>query len=53
MTHASMDPQARHTAGITDTLLRLSVGLESEGDLIEDLAQALKFAETGAETLAR
>ena len=44
MTHASMDPQARHTAGITDTLLRLSVGLESEGDLIEDLAQALKFA---------
>jgi cystathionine gamma-synthase len=48
-----MDPQARHTAGITDTLLRLSVGLESEGDLIGDLSQALKFAETGAEALAR
>jgi cystathionine gamma-synthase len=49
MTHASMDPQARRTAGITDTLLRLSVGLESEGDLIEDLSQALKSAGTGAE----
>ena len=53
MTHASMDPQARHTAGITDTLLRLSVGLEGEGDLLEDLTQALKHAETGAEPLAR
>jgi cystathionine gamma-synthase len=38
-----MDPQARRTAGITDTLLRLSVGLEGEGDLLEDLAQALQF----------
>jgi len=55
MTHASMDPQARRTAGITDTLLRLSVGLESEGDLLEDLSQALKFAGAGAgaETLAQ
>ena len=53
MTHASMDPQARRTAGITDTLLRLSVGLESEGDLLEDLAQALQFAESGAEALPR
>jgi cystathionine gamma-synthase len=47
MTHAGMDPQARRTAGITDTLLRLSVGLESESDLLEDLLQALKFAGTG------
>jgi cystathionine gamma-synthase len=53
MTHASMDPQARRTAGITDTLLRLSVGLESEGDLLEDLAQALRCAESGSEALAR
>jgi cystathionine gamma-synthase len=53
MTHASMDPQARRTAGITDTLLRLSVGLESAGDLLEDLAQALQFAESGAEALPR
>jgi cystathionine gamma-synthase len=53
MTHASMDPLARRTAGITDTLLRLSVGLESEGDLLEDLAQALKSAGIGAEALAR
>ena len=53
MTHASMDPQSRRTAGITDTLLRLSVGLEGEGDLLEDLAQALKHAEAGAGSLAR
>jgi cystathionine gamma-synthase len=49
MTHAGMDPQARRTAGITDTLLRLSVGLESESDLLEDLSQSLKVAATGAE----
>jgi cystathionine gamma-synthase len=52
MTHASMDPQARRIAGITDTLLRLSVGLESESDLLGDLAQALRCAENGAEALA-
>jgi cystathionine gamma-synthase len=49
MTHAGMDPQARCTAGITDTLLRLSVGLESKSDLLEDLSQALKCAGTGVE----
>ncbi|UEM07711.1 cystathionine gamma-synthase (plasmid) [Skermanella rosea] len=53
MTHANMDPQARRTAGITDTLLRLSVGLESEGDLLGDLAQALRCAESEAEAWAR
>lgn len=41
MTHASMSPEARQTAGITDGLLRLSVGLEAEADLIADLDQAL------------
>jgi cystathionine gamma-synthase len=33
MTHASMGPDARRIAGIGDTLLRLSVGLEAEKDL--------------------
>lgn len=41
MSHASYDPAARREAGITDNLIRLSVGLEDVDDLIEDLAQAL------------
>ena len=44
MTHAGMSPEARETAGIKDTLLRLSVGLEDERDLIDDLAQALEVS---------
>ena len=45
MTHASMDAAARHRAGIGDGLLRLSVGIEAEEDLIEDLSLALDRAE--------
>lgn len=41
MTHAAMDPQARARAGITDGLLRLSIGLEHEGDLLADLERGL------------
>jgi cystathionine gamma-synthase len=41
MTHASMDPEARRVAGITDGLLRLSVGIESAVDLVADLTAAL------------
>ena len=44
MTHASMDAAARATAGIGDSLLRLSVGIEAEADLLADLAQALDAA---------
>ena len=44
MTHAGMDPQARRVAGISDQLLRLSVGIEHVGDLIHDLDQAFKQA---------
>jgi cystathionine gamma-synthase len=44
MTHASMDPALRAEAGITENLIRLSVGLEDVNDLIEDLAAALDFA---------
>ena len=40
MTHASMNAEARRAAGITDGLLRLSIGLEAEVDLIADLEQA-------------
>lgn len=41
MTHAAMTPEARITAGITDGLLRISVGLEHEDDIIADLVPAL------------
>lgn len=44
MTHAAMGAEARATAGIGDSLLRLSVGLEAEGDLLADLEQALEIA---------
>ncbi|NSL51958.1 bifunctional cystathionine gamma-lyase/homocysteine desulfhydrase [Calidifontibacillus erzurumensis] len=42
MTHASIPPERRAALGITDGLVRISVGLEDVEDLIEDLAQALK-----------
>lgn len=42
MTHAAMTPEARQEAGIPDTLIRLSVGLESASDLIADLDRALR-----------
>jgi cystathionine gamma-lyase len=41
MTHASIPKEERIKTGITDSLLRLSVGIEDESDLIEDLRQAL------------
>ncbi len=41
MTHADMDPAERQQVGITDGLVRLSVGLEDPEDLIFDLRQAL------------
>jgi len=44
MTHASVPPQERVKLGISDSLIRLSVGLEDAGDLIADLDQALKAA---------
>uniref|UniRef100_A0A8C3A293 Cystathionine gamma-lyase n=1 Tax=Cyclopterus lumpus TaxID=8103 RepID=A0A8C3A293_CYCLU len=44
MTHASVPEQERIDLGISDTLIRLSVGLEDEEDIIEDLRQALAAA---------
>ena len=44
MTHAAMDPAARERAGLTDGLLRLSVGIEGLEDLRADLARALARA---------
>ena len=42
MTHASLPKDRREQIGISDGLVRLSVGLESLDDLIEDIEQALK-----------
>ena len=44
MTHAAMSPEARAHAGISDGLLRLSVGIEALEDLQADLAAALERA---------
>ena len=41
MTHASIPAEQRAALGISDGLVRLSVGIEDCGDLIEDLEQAL------------
>ena len=41
MTHAAVPPEDRARVGLTDGLVRLSVGLEDPEDLIEDLGQAL------------
>lgn len=42
MTHASVDPEERISVGITDGLIRVSVGLENAKDIIEDLKQGFK-----------
>lgn len=44
MTHASVPKSQRDALGISDTLIRLSVGLEDKEDLMEDIDQALKAA---------
>ncbi len=42
MSHASMPKEHREKVGISDELVRLSIGLENIDDLIEDISQALK-----------
>ncbi len=41
MTHASIPKEEREKTGVVDSLIRLSVGIEDDEDLIEDLKQAL------------
>ena len=45
MTHASIPKEEREKSGVTDSLIRLSVGIEDAQDLTEDLGQALSFLE--------
>jgi len=41
MTHASVPPERRQAIGLTDSMVRISAGIEDPRDLIDDLAQAL------------
>ncbi|HEY7059071.1 MAG TPA: PLP-dependent aspartate aminotransferase family protein [Vicinamibacterales bacterium] len=41
MTHASVPPERRRAIGLTDSLVRISAGIEDADDLVEDLRQAL------------
>ncbi len=43
MTHASIPKEEREKTGVIDSLIRLSVGIESEKDLLEDLENALQL----------
>lgn len=43
MTHASIPKEERLKTGLTDSLIRLSVGIEDVEDLIEDLDRALTY----------
>jgi cystathionine gamma-synthase len=47
MTHAGMAPEARAAAGISETLLRISTGIEDCEDLIADLENAFRVAAKG------
>lgn len=51
MTHKTIPEERRHAAGVSDSLIRLSVGLEDEEDLIDDLRQALDY--TAVTTVAK
>ncbi|ABZ75197.1 O-succinylhomoserine (thiol)-lyase [Shewanella halifaxensis HAW-EB4] len=44
MTHRAMEPEARAEAGVKDTLIRLSVGIEDADDLVADIEAALNAA---------
>ena len=44
MTHAPVSEERKAAAGVTPTLVRLSVGLESAEDLVKDLLNALEVA---------
>ena len=45
MTHASIPKEERLKVGLTDSLIRLSIGVEDVEDLIEDLSKALAKVE--------
>uniref|UniRef100_A0ABM0MF13 cystathionine gamma-lyase n=1 Tax=Saccoglossus kowalevskii TaxID=10224 RepID=A0ABM0MF13_SACKO len=44
LTHTGLSEEERQSLGITNNFIRLSIGLESADDLVQDLDQALKHA---------
>ena len=42
MTHAAIPREVRERIGITDGLIRLSVGIENAGDILADVEQAIR-----------
>ena len=44
MTHASIPEEIRRKVGITDGLIRLSIGIEDINDILDDLEQAIAAA---------
>lgn len=52
MTHASVEPDVRRRVGITDGLVRLSIGLEDPADLLEDIDAALRGKAVRKEAIA-
>lgn len=53
MTHLDVPEEERLAQGITDNLLRVSVGLEDPHDLLQDLEQALSLAVISRTSLVR
>lgn len=49
MTHKYMPEEERTAIGVTDSLVRLSCGIEDPEDIAEDIGQALEVAFEGAE----
>lgn len=52
MTHKSIPAEKRRSAGVADSLIRLSVGLEDVNDLVKDIEQALAKTEQTISTIA-
>jgi cystathionine gamma-synthase len=52
MTHAPVSAERKAAAGVTQTLIRLSVGLESAEDLVDDILDALEAARTAPKLAA-
>jgi len=48
MTHSDVPPAERQRLGITESLIRLSIGVENPDDLIADIGQALSLPGSGA-----
>ena len=52
MTHEPLDPEEREARGITDSLIRISVGIEDIDDLVEDLDRGFEAMETERSAVA-